>query len=89
MAILDEYWEEIKVEYDRACEKFPKWPRDEVHGAAIVGEESGELLQAALDHRYYREKSYDKMRKEAIQTGAMVIRFLLEIDAQKILSEAP
>jgi len=57
--------------------KHPGWPDDVVHGAAIVGEEAGELLQAALNYKYQRSKNVDSMRLEAAQTAAMGIRFLV------------
>jgi hypothetical protein len=53
----------------------PKWPKDEIHAAAIVGEEAGELIRASLQNTYGGGK-VSAMRKEAIQTGAMAIRFL-------------
>ena len=31
----------------------PEWPKDVVHGAAVVAEEAGELVQAALDATYH------------------------------------
>lgn len=58
--------------------KHPSWPSDMIHAAAIVGEEAGELTQAALQYVY--EHGYvESMRKEAIQTGAMAIRFLMNL----------
>lgn len=64
-------------ELRKARAKFPAWPNtDHVHGAAIVAEESGELIRAALQHRFERG-SIMELEKEAIQTGAMAIRFLL------------
>jgi NTP pyrophosphatase (non-canonical NTP hydrolase) len=62
-------------ELRKAEEKFPGWPVDPVHGAAIVAEEAGELTQAALD-LYYGRGDREKMRKEAAQTAAMGLRFL-------------
>ena len=66
----------IYQEYERACEKHKEWPMDFIHAAAIVGEESGELVQAALQHTY-EDGSFDNMKKEAIQTGAVALRFLI------------
>lgn len=64
----------------KAKEKHPNWPTDPVHAAAILGEESGELTQAALD---FYAKGGDELRErmsaEAIQCGAMSIRFLLNV----------
>lgn len=66
----------ILSELDRAEDKHPVWPKDDfVHAAAIVGEESGELIRAALQHHYEKGRYYE-MHKEAIQVAAMALRFL-------------
>ena len=70
---------EIQSELDRARAKFPAWPDDKIHAAAILGEEAGELLQAALDYTYTNGE-FERMREEAVQCGAMAIRFLLNLD---------
>lgn len=44
--------EQIQAEVNRAKTKHPNWPSDNIHGAAIVCEESGELIRAALQHKY-------------------------------------
>jgi hypothetical protein len=67
----------IVDEHKRAKEKFPKFPRDVIHAAAIVQEEAGELVRETLQVTYESGRYYD-MHKEAIQTGAMVLRFLIE-----------
>lgn len=72
---MDAIIEEILTELKRAQEKFPYWPADYIHAAAIVNEESGELIRAALRFRY-EGGDKDEMRVEAIQTAAMCIRFL-------------
>ncbi|KKK70399.1 hypothetical protein LCGC14_2924380 [marine sediment metagenome] len=66
-------------ELRKAEKKFPTFPTDPVHAAAIVAEESGELLQAALDYTYGRSKSDFAMAKEAAHTAAMGIRFLMSM----------
>ncbi len=63
------------AELARAEAKHPHWPADPVHAAAILAEESGELTQAALDF-YYGQGSLQRMKEEAIQCGAMALRFL-------------
>jgi len=74
----------IEEEYEKACTKYPLWPEDPVHAAGIVTEEAGELIQAALDHTYHDLNHHDgdtlkRMEKEAIQTVAMALRFLVNL----------
>ena len=65
----------ILDELIKAKKKYPDWPDDMVHQAAIVSEESGELIRAVLNHVYH-DGSIEDVRNEAIQTAAMAIRFL-------------
>ena len=65
-------------ELENAEKKHPNWPVDPVHAAAIVNEEAGELIRAALNYNY-ENKPYFEMTDEAIQVGAMALRFLLNI----------
>lgn len=75
----------IKQELSRAEKIHPVWPDDKIHAAAVVSEESGELIQSALDFTYShgnlkkRNDAYKNMKVEAIQTGAMAIRFLINM----------
>jgi len=62
-------------ELSRAEKIHPGWPTDIVHAAAILSEESGEAVQAALNV-YYHSGDINEFRKELIHTGAMVIRCL-------------
>ena len=74
--------EEIMTELKRAKKKHPSWPDHIVARAAVVGEEAGELVRAALNHKYeaptpdQRAQWKEEMRKEAIHTAATCIRFL-------------
>ena len=70
--IIDEVFAELR----RAEAKFPGWPDDVVHGAAVVAEESGELVQASLD-LFYGRGNREHVIQEAVQTTAMGLRFLL------------
>ena len=70
----------ICAELVKAEGKFPGWPLDPVHGAAILGEESGELTQACLDYFYGRYSQLDRMAREAAQVGATAIRFLVGLN---------
>lgn len=67
---------EVVAELDRAEKKFPSFPEDNVHRAAVVAEEAGELVRAALQHEYEVDR-LDDMRKQAVQTAAMGVRFVL------------
>jgi hypothetical protein len=74
---------EIAGELRRAEAKFPSWPDDIVHGAAVMAEESGEAVKAALDC-YYRFAPVSDYREELIQTAAMCVRALLDLDQRKL-----
>jgi len=66
----------ILDEYKRAKTLHPVWPTDPIHAAALGGEEAGELVRAA-NRFYYEGASEDEMITEAVQMGAMAIRFLI------------
>lgn len=78
-----------------ATRKFPTWPTDPLHALAILGEEYGELNKAVLQLTYEPEKfgegvdAYEiglqQVRKEALQTAAMAVRFLMSLDQYKYL----
>lgn len=73
--------EAISREVVRATIKFPTWPTDPLHALAVVQEEVGELTKEVLQLTYEPEKSsLESVRKEAIQTAAMAVRFLLSLD---------
>jgi hypothetical protein len=65
----------ILAELARARKKHPKWPADRIHQAAIVAEEAGELVQAAIDARYADGKQED-IDREAIHAAATALRLL-------------
>jgi hypothetical protein len=67
---------EIGAELDRARQLHPEWPTDQIHAAAIVCEESGELIRAAVNNGYGNGDEA-QMRREAIHTAATAIRFLV------------
>ena len=70
--------QEVGFELEAAERKFPAFPTDPVHAAAILQKEAGELMQASL-HFTYEKGSREAMRKEAVQMGAMALRFLLNL----------
>lgn len=67
----------IITELDNARDKHPDWPSDAVHKAAIVGEEAGELIRAAINY-FYEDGSPEEMYKEATQTAATAVRLLID-----------
>lgn len=70
---IDMIFDELKA----AEEKHPGWPNDLVYGSAILNEEAGELTQACLNMRFRPStENYERVLKEAAQTGAMAVRFL-------------
>lgn len=71
-------WQELET----ACAKFPTWPTDPLHALAVLGEEFGELTKDVLQMAYEPGKtSAENVRKEAIQTAAMALRFVASLDA--------
>lgn len=77
---------QIIVEYQRSKVKHPKWKDNYVIAAAVVSEESGELMRAALE---YEDEGGEhiEMIKEAIQVGAMGLIFVVDsvnVDEAKI-----
>lgn len=64
-------------ELQSARQKHPTMGKDVVHAAAVVAEEAGELVRAALQVVYEKGKYY-RMHSEAIQVGAMALRFCTE-----------
>lgn len=88
----NEVIELILKELEDAKIKYPFWPDDKIHQAAIVGEEAGELLKAAIDYEYFNDNFninterilgqfhwVEQLKTEAIQTAAMAIRLLMNL----------
>jgi NTP pyrophosphatase (non-canonical NTP hydrolase) len=78
------YEETIKMvlaELSEAERKFPGFPLDPLHALAVLGEEFGELTKAVLQQTYEPQKNpYDAVKKEAVQTAAMALRFLMYLE---------
>ena len=73
---LEEMLEAIRDELiKRAEKKFPEFPTDPIHAAAIVAEELGELMKATLQITY-DDYAWENAYDEAVETGAMALRFL-------------
>jgi hypothetical protein len=85
-ASVSSVMDDVEDELMKAMDKFPQWPSDMVHGAAVVAEEAGELVKACLEFSYEPQKHHDnllRVRKEAIQTAAMAVRFLMNLKSMK------
>lgn len=71
--ILDDIAEEVRS----AESKFP--PFNSGHeGYAVIKEELDELWEEIKNNK--RPGTYDRQRKEAIQVGAMAVRYLLMLE---------
>jgi len=93
---------EIALELQRAKTKFPLWPTDPLHAVAVVNEEIGELNRAVLQSCYdcppnmtEKQKALwhgievTKIRKEAIQSAAMLRRFIEALDEETVYNFKP
>lgn len=74
-----EITELIQLELQKAVKKHPVWPADIIHAIAILVEEAGEALKAALEF-VYEDGKPDALIKELLHTGAMVYRCLTNIN---------
>lgn len=73
----------ILSELAQARAKHPQWPVDVIHAAAILAEEAGEVVKAALDMTY-DGVSVEEVRTELAQTGAMCIRMLVNLHNNEV-----
>jgi len=74
----DEAIRHIMCELARAEDIYPAWPTDQIHAVAVMVEEAGESMQAALDCTY-SDGTIKHLREELVQTGAMVVRCLINL----------
>ncbi|KKL72850.1 hypothetical protein LCGC14_2080830 [marine sediment metagenome] len=79
--------EAIEEELQRAEKKHPKWPENIFKQAAIVSEETGEMVRACL-HLEDEGGSIHQVKDELVQIAAMCIRMLLNPPLEKILKSA-
>lgn len=82
-AAMIEALKQVLREYDNAVKKFPNWPDNKVIAAAIVCEESGELMQAANNYLWNdKNKELFPIHQEAVQTAAVSLRMILGLAAE-------
>ena len=84
---LENILTELEEQLRDARAKFPSWCLDPVHGAAIVAEEAGEAVQAALDY-YYGRGGAHQLKKELFHTLTMAVRFLMNFEKSEKWTEA-
>lgn len=72
---LEYYIYEIQAELERAESKWDWEKYSLIKMAAVLAEESGEVIRATLQHED-QGGSIEEIRLELIQTGAMVLRML-------------
>ena len=75
----DQVISDICDELKKAEKIHPSWPDNLFEGLAIIGEEFGELQQAALQSKY-EGAGQNKIYKEGLHVAAMAIRFMLNTD---------
>ena len=72
------------TELQRARRLYPEWPADLVHAAAVASEEMGEVVKGCNNFYWHHgDDSVDNIRTEAVQTIAMLLRFLAETPAMR------
>lgn len=74
-----EIYQSIDKELKSAKVKYPNWPKDIIHQVSIMNEEAGESIRSALNH-FYDNEPIIELKNELIQTAAMCIRCLENID---------
>ncbi len=72
----------IKKELTRAESKHNVWPTDQIYAAAVVIEEAGETMKAAVQYEM-EGGSIEEIEKEAIQTAATCVRLVKHIVAMR------
>lgn len=77
-AKLTKYSNMILAEYRRAKDLHPLWPDDIIHAVAIMCEESGEAIRAAVQFSY-ESGNIEDVEKELIQCSAMCLRCLVNL----------
>ena len=78
-AKLTKYSNMILAEYRRAKDLHPLWPDDIIHAVAIMSKKSCEASIAALNMQY-ENGNIEDVEKELIETAAMALRCLVNLE---------
>ena len=70
----------IVSELEQVEREYPDWPENEVDAAKIISDKAAKLLSASSTHSWKEQRDNNLVLNEAVQTGAMVLRFLLGIE---------
>lgn len=72
----------VRAELARARARYPDWPADIVHAAAIASEEAGEVVKACNSYRWQQgDDTLEDIRAEAVQAMAMFVRLVTETES--------
>ncbi len=74
----EEAIEILNIALEEANKKHPEWYYDIIHCAAVMNEEAGEAIRAALNYTY-EDSSLEDFICEVAQTGAMAIKILMNL----------
>lgn len=77
--MTQQIYHDIEAEKLRAEKQHPYWPEDIIHAVSIMNEEAGESIRAALNYMYH-DGTMQELKEELIQTGAMVVRCLENLE---------
>jgi hypothetical protein len=75
--------QQVVDELGKATQKHPFWPGDVIHQSAIVAEEAGEAVRAALQSVYENAPSA-YIQTEFKQTAAMGIRAMYQHELKNL-----
>lgn len=75
----EQVFELVRGELAKARTRYPFWPADLVHAAAIANEEMSEVIKS-VNNRFWGhgDDTWADIQGEAVQAIAMLVRFLTE-----------
>lgn len=79
-----EVYAAVQAELQRARAKYPQWPLDIIHAAAVANEEVGEVVKSVNNYFWlHGEDTVADIHQEAVQAIAMLVRFVTETPAMQ------